>query len=225
MICFCIGFQVVARICDGEIRLKIRKLLPPAEYSLTLLISRAQGNSIEYFKRKKNVSSVSYHIPVYRKADGRVSTRTNVCCSWVLVPKLADREATQETKWGGLARRLRRSRGKTSDVVLEVDGESLQAHQAVLCAFSPVFAAMFGHVTTTESQKGIVCIKDVDMKTMKIIVGYMYEEGLDEDLGLEQLCKLLVAVDKYDVAQLRQQCEQMVSLKVNGTHLFFDKCC
>ncbi len=215
----------MAKIREGEIMLHVNKRLPDnflLDLKVVRVWRREKKTAEEQFKNEAGSSSRRlYKIPVTRKEEGsdEVADKTYVTCSWQAKLKHASPRA--KTEWGGLAQRLRASREETGDVTLVVRGNSIKAHRAVLAAFSPVFAAMFKHSGTKESQSGKVNISDVDMDIIRTIVLYMYEEGMDDKPGLEKLCKLLVACDKYDVALLREQCEN----QVNITHFMPNKYC
>ena len=55
----------------------------------------------------------------------------------------------------------------SSDVTLICNGKKFPAHKAVLAARSDVFAAMFQHKGTKESETNQVLIEDTDPKTLK----------------------------------------------------------
>ena len=56
--------------------------------------------------------------------------------------------------------------GLHSDVTLEVEGQELPAHKAILAARSPVFKAMFEH-KMSEALEGKVVIDDISLPVMR----------------------------------------------------------
>ena len=66
------------------------------------------------------------------------------------------------------------SSGQISDVILSVDGKDFHVHKFVLSFRSPVFAAMFSHQNTKESQEGRVIIEDVPEKEFEAFLEHLY---------------------------------------------------
>ncbi|GAA0156337.1 hypothetical protein LIER_13855 [Lithospermum erythrorhizon] len=103
-----------------------------------------------------------------------------------------------------------------SDVVFDVSGVKFHAHKLVLAARSAVFSAeLFDGMD--EDNKEIV-ISDMDPKTFKAMLHYLYRDKLAEDELAESnssvdcvadtlTAKLLAAADHYDLGRLRQICE------------------
>ena len=91
--------------------------------------------------------------------------------------------------------------GKHSDVVLVVDGTKFPAHKNLLCAQSPVFAAMFDHDNTKEAQEGKVEIVDVPKDVFQMLLNYIYSGTISDFI---QTAELLIAADKviYWVVEL-----------------------
>lgn len=63
--------------------------------------------------------------------------------------------------------------GKFSDMTFVVNGKVLQAHKAVICARSPVFAAMFSN-DCKENKENSVVISDVSIEVFENLLRFMY---------------------------------------------------
>jgi hypothetical protein len=95
---------------------------------------------------------------------------------------------------------------KHCDVEIEVKGEKINAHRAVLAANSPVFAAMFEHELMVENQKKLVEIKDIDFSVFNEMMRFMYYKRVENMKVVAQ--DLLVAADKYDLEELKLVCQE-----------------
>ncbi|GIX85981.1 speckle-type POZ protein [Caerostris extrusa] len=90
------------------------------------------------------------------------------------------------------------------DVNLRVETEIIPVHKAILSARSPVFRAMFSH-DIKENASGFIDINDMDMKTLRLVLMYMYTNTL-QDLDGTNVQKLYMAADKYELSSLKEQC-------------------
>ncbi|XP_071034212.1 uncharacterized protein [Parasteatoda tepidariorum] len=93
---------------------------------------------------------------------------------------------------------------KFTDVVLKADNEVIPSHKALLAVRSPVFSAMFER-DMLESKNGVVEIHDVESKTLKLFLEYLYSGTVDK-LDVESAKNLLVVADKYEVLSLKEMC-------------------
>ena len=92
----------------------------------------------------------------------------------------------------------------SNDVVLKVEGKDLNAHKIILSARSSVFAAMFRQ-NMTEKEQNIVEIDDVSCDVMTELLRFIYCADVS---NLKTLAiDLLVAADKYDIADLKALAE------------------
>ncbi|XP_054713796.1 speckle-type POZ protein B-like [Uloborus diversus] len=99
------------------------------------------------------------------------------------------------------------------DVTLQVGEEELNAHKLVLCARSKVFAAMLEH-DMEESRRRRVDIVQMEYNTLEEMVHYMYSGQL-RALPNEEALKLFVAADRYDVAELKASCREIILASVS----------
>lgn len=134
--------------------------------------------------------------------------------------------------------------GKFSDVTLCVEGEELPAHKAVLAARSAVFETMF-ETECLETRSGKVHFEDISLDVFKQLLRYIYtgelenlrgaagppgevrdghgEDSDDSDYpgadGVEaagdRVMELLIAADKYMVADLRALCQQRMAARLS----------
>ncbi|KAI9563080.1 hypothetical protein GHT06_010537 [Daphnia sinensis] len=94
-----------------------------------------------------------------------------------------------------------------SDVTFRCHGKEIKAHVMILASCSPVLAAMFNN-DFKESQERIVEIKDFTPAIFSRLLCFMYtgDASLETDLTEEDVAKLLIAADKYNVDNLKEEC-------------------
>jgi hypothetical protein len=101
---------------------------------------------------------------------------------------------------------------KVTDVKIICDGETFKCHKAILAARSDVFSAMFEMSSSIEANTGEVKIEDIDAKTMKSLILYMYQNHVpkqDADINL------LLAADKYNLADLVLLCQESMMSNIS----------
>jgi speckle-type POZ protein len=95
--------------------------------------------------------------------------------------------------------------------------EKFECHKAILAVRSKVFYAMFNMVESSENQTGVVKVDDVDAKTMKSLLKYIYKNQVEpEDVDGD----LLLAADKYDLPGLVSQCKNKVGHILSTENIF-----
>ncbi|XP_037817214.1 protein roadkill-like [Lucilia sericata] len=102
---------------------------------------------------------------------------------------------------------------KFADVTIKVkDGHEFKAHKAILSARSEVFAALFDH-KMKENDENCVAITDVDSAVCEEMLRFIYS-GKVKNLSttLEQL---LIAADKYQLPDLKSECERQLYTEFN----------
>ncbi|XP_017493312.1 PREDICTED: speckle-type POZ protein-like [Rhagoletis zephyria] len=105
--------------------------------------------------------------------------------------------------------------GELSDVTLVVvegspeQKKEFKVHRSLLSAFSPVFSAMFSHPDTKEALEKRVIIEDVSANAMQHLLAFIYtgELKFDEKEKEKSLLEFLVAIDKYQVHVIKNECE------------------
>ena len=96
-----------------------------------------------------------------------------------------------------------------SDVTLNTEDKSFQAHTNILATRSTVFHAMFEKDKMIEGFSGVVDIEDIDSETMDRLLVYLYSDKID-NLQWEQASALYYAADKYAVLNLKQKCAEIL---------------
>jgi hypothetical protein len=111
----------------------------------------------------------------------------------------------------------------TASVALDTELKPLTAvhrfacHKVILAARSDVFAAMFSHKGTTESETNEVIIKDVEPDILEQLSGFAYSGKLSRDniLQSQSASRLFTASDKYNIPRLRTVCEEVMCQDIN----------
>ena len=80
--------------------------------------------------------------------------------------------------------------GKLSDMVFTINNKELRAHKAIICARSPVFAAMFSN----ECKESKVTISDISVEIFKEVLQFIYTNQVNQ--MKEYAMELLIAADK-----------------------------
>jgi len=94
-----------------------------------------------------------------------------------------------------------------ADVVLEVEGQPIQAHRCVLAVRSPVFAAMLSS-GMQEDRDGKIVVKDLKHSAIEDLLSYIYTGSVRADIFAdgESCLGLLEAAHRYAVTGLVRQC-------------------
>lgn len=99
------------------------------------------------------------------------------------------------------------SEGIHTDIVINAsDGRSIGAHRAVLAARSPVFRSMFSH-DLKEKELSTINISDMSIEACQAFLSYIYGNIQNEEFLIHRLA-LLRAADKYDIADLKENCHE-----------------
>lgn len=118
--------------------------------------------------------------------------------------------ATQSTL-KGLSRLLNES--LLTDITINTADRKLQAHRAILSASSPVFHSMFLH-DLKEKESSSVDIEDMTSESCTALLSYMYGTISQDDFWKHRLA-LLGAANKYDMADLKDACEESLLEDIN----------
>lgn len=111
-----------------------------------------------------------------------------------------------------LARML--DEGILADTVIHTAGGTLKAHKAVLSASSPVFQSMFHH-DLKEKESSTIYIEDMSVESCMALLSYLYGTIKQEDFWKHRLA-LLGAANKYDIADLKDACEESLLEDINS---------
>lgn len=107
--------------------------------------------------------------------------------------------------------------GIHADVTINTADGSLRAHKAILSATSPVFQSMFSH-DLKEKESSIIHIVDMSLESCMALLSYLYGTIKQEDFWKHRLA-LLGAADKYDIADLKDACEESLLEDINSTNV------
>ena len=91
------------------------------------------------------------------------------------------------------------------------EGKEFKCHKAILAGRSPVFEAMFSH-NMKEAQENKVTVEDIDGDTFEAMLFFMYS-GKVKNLQ-EKAAELLAAAEKYQLMDLKQRCEESLSINL-----------
>jgi len=101
-----------------------------------------------------------------------------------------------------------------SDLIINVDGQEIHAHKAILVSRSPVFASMFSH-DLKEEIEGRIEITDIEKEICEEMIKFIYTDkapSLKEPEWRDKWGEgLLAAADKYDLQRLKLMCELELS--------------
>ena len=106
------------------------------------------------------------------------------------------------------------------DVEFVVKGEKIPAHTSILRGgVSPVLAAMFEH-DMTESSSHCAFVDDIESHVFRQLLPYLYtkDEPKVED-GENMAEELFIAADKYQVNNLRNCCDFLLSKKISDDNV------
>jgi len=134
---------------------------------------------------------------------------TEPASSYCLVPSSFDSHLSKITQ--DFAKLL--DGGKLRDVTLTFGDKELRAHKDILGARSTVFSAMFEHESNREVQEGRVCITDVEFEVFREMLRFIYTGRVE--MMHEWADRLLAAADKYDLSDLKAQCEDYLCAQIS----------
>ncbi|VDN82195.1 unnamed protein product [Brugia pahangi] len=97
--------------------------------------------------------------------------------------------------------------GRLADFTIVASGRELPAHQIILSARSPVFAAML-EPHTEEAKNSRVVFPDIDFEVMQELLLYMYT-GRSPNLSNMAL-DLLAAADRFQLPGLKEMADQVL---------------
>ncbi|XP_059221204.1 protein roadkill-like [Stomoxys calcitrans] len=100
--------------------------------------------------------------------------------------------------------------GKDSDITLVAKGIEIKAHKFILSLRSDVFAAMFEHKSMKENSTNCVDIEDFEANVIREMLSFMYTGKLGPKLDWTLAKNLYAAADKYNVKQLKAECEKFL---------------
>ncbi|XP_027094932.1 BTB/POZ domain-containing protein At1g21780 isoform X1 [Coffea arabica] len=103
--------------------------------------------------------------------------------------------------------------GIHADVIINTADGTVHSHKAILSASSPVFHSMFLH-NLREKESSTIDIEDMSTDSCTALLSYLYGTIKQEDFWKHRLA-LLGAANKYDIADLKDACEESLLEDVN----------
>jgi len=103
--------------------------------------------------------------------------------------------------------------GYFSDVKFVVQGEEMDAHKSVLVSRSAYFTNMF-LADMKESHTNRVEVTDISPAVFKTVLKFLYG-SIPEQTEYEELKELIVAADKYEIDELKEMCESVLSANLS----------
>ncbi|KAG7032804.1 BTB/POZ domain-containing protein [Cucurbita argyrosperma subsp. argyrosperma] len=104
-----------------------------------------------------------------------------------------------------------------ADVTINTIDGTLRAHKAILSASSPVFKSMFHH-NLKEKESSIIYIEDMSLDACMTMLRYLYGTIKEEDFWKHRV-SLLGAANKYDIADLKDACEESLLEDINSVNV------
>ncbi|KAK2967141.1 hypothetical protein RJ640_006110 [Escallonia rubra] len=101
-----------------------------------------------------------------------------------------------------------------ADVTINTADGMLRAHKAILSASSPVFHSMFLH-NLKEKESSTINIADMSVESCMALLSYLYGTIKQEEFWKHRLA-LLGAANKYDIADLKDSCEESLLEDINS---------
>ncbi|KAK3041386.1 hypothetical protein RJ639_001584 [Escallonia herrerae] len=101
-----------------------------------------------------------------------------------------------------------------ADVTINTADGMLRAHKAILSASSPVFHSMFQH-NLKEKESSTINIEDMSVESCMALLSYLYGTLKQEEFWKHRLA-LLGAANKYDIADLKDSCEESLLEDINS---------
>ena len=107
--------------------------------------------------------------------------------------------------------------GKMSDIKIKCQDQEFSCHKNILCTRSDVFETMFNGEAYDEATNGSLEIEDMDAKTMKKFLTYIYTDKIEYN---EVDLNLIYVADKYNVLRLVSECAVVLSKKITNDNVF-----
>ncbi|KAJ4831958.1 hypothetical protein Tsubulata_018822 [Turnera subulata] len=107
--------------------------------------------------------------------------------------------------------------GIHADVTINTADGTLRAHKAILSASSPVFQSMFHH-NLREKESSTICIEDMSMESCMALLSFLYGTIRQQDFWKHRV-PLLAAANKYDIADLKEACEESLLEDINSVNV------
>ena len=91
-----------------------------------------------------------------------------------------------------------------TDITMSVGNSNFEVHKSILAVRSPVFAAMFAHLTSIENSSNKIEIQDVEPDVFQEVLRFIYTGRVPLTAMENVAAALLAAADKYFFDQLKK---------------------
>lgn len=108
-----------------------------------------------------------------------------------------------------------RKREQLCDVTLCVGGKQIRAHRVVLASFSSYFLAMFTN-GMKESLEENVPLKDVDFKTVELLIDFAYTGKLD--ITIDTVQSLLYTSSLFQLTAIQKACSDFLQRQLHPSN-------
>lgn len=108
-----------------------------------------------------------------------------------------------------------RKRQQLCDVIICVGNKQIHAHRLVLASFSSYFLAMFTN-GMMESLQETVTLKDVDYKTVELLVDFAYTGKLD--ITTDTVQSLLYASSLFQLSAIQKACSDFLQRQLHPSN-------
>lgn len=105
-----------------------------------------------------------------------------------------------------------------TDIIISASNGSIAAHRAVLAARSPVFDRMFTQ-DLKEKEVSAINIPDMSIELTQAFLSYLYSNNIEYQDFLTHRFDLLRAADKYDVADLKEACQENIIQDIHSENV------
>jgi hypothetical protein len=109
------------------------------------------------------------------------------------------------------------SEAELTDVEIICGDQTFRCHKLILALKSDVFKAMLYTNKCTENTTGTIHVDDIDAKTMNTMLKYLYHNKITYEEATD--LDLIVAANKYNIADLVAKCEKIIFLTMSMTSI------
>lgn len=104
-----------------------------------------------------------------------------------------------------------------ADITIKTSDGVLKAHKALLASSSPVFESIFQH-DLKDKESSTIKIEDMSLDSCSALLSYIYGTIRQDDFWKHRL-SLLSAANKYNMADLKDRCEESLLDDINSSNV------
>nr|XP_042912821.1 TD and POZ domain-containing protein 4-like [Parasteatoda tepidariorum] len=226
----CTHIDIIMQDSYERINMKIEKVDSLQPYKMNISILSAENRKIDcelskkavenqkfetWIEKSQLVDKSCFHLPYSFTLVCFITTSDGNSDSIAENGKLEDSSPSLKASPLTLQKDLKKMllNDKHSDVKLKTRDKIIAAHKCLLSARSPVFATMFNQ-DMLETQTGVVDTLDVESYTLQSFLEFLYTDTIT-DADCEEVLKLMLVADKYQVDNLKERCSQILTAKLS----------